>query len=66
MISMEVGDSSQESSVKFTKKLFNNGVITFTAGRNPTRIRFLLPLSLNDEHFDEIMSIIEKTVLDMF
>lgn len=66
MISFEVGDSSKEMTAKFLKELFNNGVIAFSAGKNPTRVRFLLPSSITDEHIDEIFTIIEKTVLDVF
>lgn len=62
MISFEVGNSSNEIANKFVKKLFDNGVIAFTAGKNPTRIRFLLPLSLTEDHIEEIFSIIERTV----
>jgi 4-aminobutyrate aminotransferase/(S)-3-amino-2-methylpropionate transaminase len=47
------------------KKLFENGIITFSAGKEPTRVRFLLPLSLLDEHIQEIFSILEKTILEI-
>ncbi len=66
MISFEVGQSDKESTIKFIKKLYENGVIAFMAGKTPTRVRFLLPLSLKDEHIEEIFSIIEKTILELF
>jgi 4-aminobutyrate aminotransferase-like enzyme len=62
MLSFEVGDASNDLTNKFMKKLFDNGIITFSAGKEPTRIRFLLPLSLLDEHIQEIFSILEKTI----
>jgi 4-aminobutyrate aminotransferase-like enzyme len=62
MLSFEVGDSSNDLTNKFMKRLFENGIISFSAGKNPTRIRFLLPLSLLDEHIHEIFSILEKTI----
>ncbi len=62
MISFEVGDGSMEITNKFIKQLFNNGIITFSAGKDPMRVRFLLPLSILDEHLDDIFSIIEKTI----
>jgi 4-aminobutyrate aminotransferase-like enzyme len=46
------------------KKLFENGIISFSAGKEPTRVRFLLPLALLDEHIDQIFSIVEKTILE--
>ena len=66
MISFEVGDSSKETTNKVIHTLFKNGIICFIAGQNPSRIRFLLPLCLTDEHIDEIFSIIEKSILECF
>ncbi|OFZ55424.1 MAG: hypothetical protein A2328_02090 [Bdellovibrionales bacterium RIFOXYB2_FULL_36_6] len=62
MISFEVGDSTLDLTNAFIKNLFNNGVIAFSAGKNPARVRFLLPLSLTDHHIDEIFKIIDTTV----
>lgn len=64
MLSFEVGDATTDTTNKFMKKLFDNGVITFSAGKEPTRVRFLLPLSLLDEHIQEIFAILEKTILE--
>ena len=50
---------------KFIKKLFDNGIISFSAGKDPMRVRFLLPLTILDEHIEEIFSIVEKTVLEI-
>jgi 4-aminobutyrate aminotransferase-like enzyme len=65
MLSFEVGDASTDTTNKFMKKFFENGVITFSAGKEPTRVRFLLPLSLLDEHIEEIFSLLEKTILEV-
>ncbi|MBT7608930.1 MAG: aminotransferase class III-fold pyridoxal phosphate-dependent enzyme [Bacteriovoracaceae bacterium] len=62
MIAFEVGDSSKETTVKFIKALYTNGIIAFMAGANPTRVRFLLPLCLDDEHISEIFKIINQTL----
>ena len=62
MLSFEVGDGSADLTNKFMKKLFENGIISFSAGKEPTRVRFLLSLSLLDEHIDEIFNIVEKTI----
>jgi len=64
MISFEVGDGSPDSTNKFIKKLFDNGIISFSAGKNPMRVRFLLPLSIKDEHIDDIFQIVEKTIIE--
>ena len=65
MISFEVGNSSKETTVKFIKTLFENGIICFMAGQNPVRVRFLLPLCLNDEHIEEIFTVIQKTIVEV-
>jgi 4-aminobutyrate aminotransferase-like enzyme len=65
MISFEVGDSSSDLTKKFLKKLFENGIIAFSAGKNPVRVRFLLPITITDEQIDEIFKILEKTILEM-
>lgn len=66
MIAYEVGDSSKETTMKFIRKLFENGILCFMCGADPTRVRMLLPLSLTDEHIDEIFKIIESTTLEFF
>ena len=51
---------------KCAHKLFDNGVISFIAGSNPTRIRFLLPAGImNLSDVDPIMDIVEKTIMEM-
>ena len=61
MIFFEVGDASKETTVKYVRALFSNGIIAFFAGQNPARVRFLLPICLTEEHITEIFQIIEKT-----
>lgn len=56
-----------EKTTKFAQKLFAAGVIGFTAGSNPTRMRFLIPSgAISIDEIDPIVSIIEKTLLDSF
>lgn len=64
MIAFEVGDSSSALTTTFVKALFDNGIIAFTAGNNPTRVRLLLPVCLTDEHIEEIFKVIETTILN--
>lgn len=61
MIAFEVGDSSKEKTLEYIRVLFRNGVISFFAGSNPTRVRLLLPVCLTKEHITEIFQIIEQT-----
>lgn len=64
MIAFEVGDSSKDATMKFLKKLLDNGVVAFSAGKKPMRVRMLIPITLTDEHIKEIFSIVEKTILE--
>lgn len=65
MISFEIGDSGKDITMLFIKKLFDKGVICFSAGKDPYRVRFLLPLCLNENHIDEIFLIIEETLKEI-
>ncbi len=56
-------DGIESVTQAFVKKLFENGVISFVAGLNPTRVRFLLPVDvLEESDVTTIMQIIEKTI----
>ena len=61
MIAFEVGDASKEKTLQYIRALFHNGIVAFLAGQNPTRVRFLLPTCLTEEHIEEIFQIIKKT-----
>lgn len=64
MIGITVFDGSAERTKAFVLKLFENGVISFIAGQNPTRVRFLIPVGVIDNgHIVEVCSIIEKTLV---
>ena len=66
MISFQVGKGDKEQTILFVKKLFENGIICYTAGRNPFMVRFLLPLAILDSHIDEIFSLLEQTVDEVY
>jgi 4-aminobutyrate aminotransferase-like enzyme len=65
MISFQIGDGSDELATKFLKNLFERGVICYKGGKKPTRIRFLIPLSLTEGHIKEIFSLIEETLKEI-
>ncbi len=49
--------------VHFAKALFEAGVITFTAGSHPTRLRFLIPAGgVTPDDIDQVAEILEKTL----
>lgn len=61
MFAFKVKDGNKEDTARFIKLLFNNGIICFSCGKNPYKVRFLLPLCMNDNHIEEIFNIIENT-----
>jgi len=66
MIGMTVFQGDATKSKDFTMKLFDNGVLSFIAGGNPTRVRFLVPAgAVENKHIDEVCVIIEKTLQEI-
>jgi len=45
------------------KKLFNNGLIAFGCGKDPVRIRFLVPAIIQDHEIDIAIQVVEQTIL---
>ncbi len=63
MIAVDLLDGKAETIKKFLDKLFSNGVIGFSAGKNPTCVRFLPPMGvITTEQWTLAMSIFEKTL----
>lgn len=66
MIAFTPFQGDNEKVTAFVQKLFQNGLISFVAGSNPTRVRFLIPADvIRMEDIDHAIEILEKTVLDM-
>ena len=63
MIACTVFDGSMEKTKQFLNTLFDNGVIAFITGKNPARIRFLLPiLAIDKNDIDNAAAIIGTTL----
>ena len=66
MVAFTVYKGDKDKSIAFTKKLFDNGLIVFTAGEDPTRVRMLLPSGgITFEDIDQAALIIENTIKEM-
>lgn len=66
MVAMTVFDGDAKKSLDFTYKLFDAGVLSFTAGDLPTRIRFLMPIgAVEKKHIEEVSKIIENVLSEM-
>ena len=65
MIAFTPFSGRSEHVIPFTKKLFENGVITFVAGVSPMRVRMLAPVgSITDEQIDAALKIVEETLVE--
>lgn len=64
MIAFTPFDGKKEQVETFIKKLFNNGLITFSCGKDPVRIRFLVPAIIENQDIDLALQIVEKTILE--
>lgn len=64
MIAMTPYDGSKERVMKLLQTLFKNGIVAFSCGHSPYKVRFLLPLILEDRHIEEVKNILEKSLLE--
>ena len=59
-----VNDGSKDKLMKLLQNLFKNGLIAFSCGHNPYKVRFLLPAILESKHIVEIRGILKKTLIE--
>lgn len=64
MIAFTPFEGKKEQVTTFLNKLYQNGVIAFSCGKEPMRARFLVPAIIKDQEIDLALSIIEKTLLE--
>lgn len=63
MIAFTPCDGSQEKAVEVVKDLYHRGVMSFVAGSDPMRVRFLPPIgAITEEHIEAVCQIIEQTL----
>ncbi len=66
MIAFTPFDGDSAKVTEFVQKLFQAGVMSFVAGSNPTRVRFLVPADvITQNDIAQAMQIIEQTLLGM-
>lgn len=62
MVAFTLRDGEMHATTKFVHELFNAGVISFIAGKNPSRVRLLMPIgAVTTEDIDNVCSIILET-----
>jgi 4-aminobutyrate aminotransferase-like enzyme len=66
MIAFTPGDGSAETAARMVQAMYDAGLMSFVAGSNPTRIRFLPPPAITQtEHIDAAVEIMDS-VLKIF
>ncbi|MFZ3229576.1 MAG: aminotransferase class III-fold pyridoxal phosphate-dependent enzyme [Pseudobdellovibrio sp.] len=63
MLAFTPFDGKKEQIELFIKKLFQNGLIAFSCGKDPVRIRFLIPAIIKDQDIEVALQIVETTIL---
>ncbi len=64
MIGFSVFNGSAELTKLYLDQLFEAGVLAFTAGQDPQRIRFLMPIPVvQEKDIDRVCQIIEETLI---
>lgn len=64
MIAFTPYDGKKEQVEALIKRLFKNGVLAFSCGKDPVRIRFLVPAVIQNNDIELAMQIIEKSLLE--
>jgi acetylornithine aminotransferase len=63
MIAFTPFDGGAETAKRFAHALYDAGVIAFTSGDSPARVRFLLPIGVvTEEDIDAVAAIVEEVV----
>ena len=66
MIGFTYCDGSVKETAKLVKRLYDNGLMSFSAGQDPSRIRFLIPVgAVTNRDIDEACKIIKKTLKEL-
>jgi acetylornithine/N-succinyldiaminopimelate aminotransferase len=64
MIAFTPFDGKKEQVEALIKVLFKNGMIAFSCGKDPVRIRFLIPAIIQDHEINLALQIVEKSILE--
>jgi acetylornithine/N-succinyldiaminopimelate aminotransferase len=62
MIGVTALDGKKETVLPFLKTCFKNGLIAFGCGKDPFRVRFLLPATTDDEVIAGTRAILERSI----
>lgn len=64
MVAVTPYDGTKQKTEDLIKRLFKNNLIAFGCGKDPYRIRFLIPAIMQDKDIEVARAIIEKSILE--
>ncbi|MES2964693.1 MAG: aminotransferase class III-fold pyridoxal phosphate-dependent enzyme [Bdellovibrionota bacterium] len=65
MVAVTPLDGTKDAVTKLLFGLFKNGLIAFSCGRDPYRLRFLIPAVMETKDIETAGKILEKSILEM-
>lgn len=65
MIAFTPFNGKKEKVEELIKALYKNGLICFSCGKDPVRIRFLVPAIIQDHEIDLALKVVEKTIQEL-
>lgn len=65
MIAVTPLNGDKEKVPKLLQILYKNGLMSFSCGKDPLRIRFLIPVVMQDKDIEVAKRIIEKSILEL-
>jgi acetylornithine/N-succinyldiaminopimelate aminotransferase len=64
MIAFTPYEGKKEQVDALLKRMFVNGIVAFSCGKDPVRVRFLVPAVIEDKDIEVAAQIIEKSILE--
>lgn len=64
MIAFTPLDGSKDAVNNYLKVLYKNGIVTLGCGRDPYRVRFLVPVVITEAQIDLALQVIEKSLIE--
>jgi acetylornithine/N-succinyldiaminopimelate aminotransferase len=64
MIAFTPYEGKKEQVDALLKRMFANGIVAFSCGKDPVRVRFLVPAVIEDKDIEVAAQIIEKSILE--
>lgn len=65
MVAVTPFSGDKEKIPKLIMKMFDNGLVSFTCGKDPLRLRFLIPAVVDSKDLKLVAQILEKSILEV-